>query len=101
MALPVKEHHYIGAAQALGAQLKRVVFQHIVPNIMTAYIIMLTARFGGTILAEATPSCLGLREGKDQLRERQQDVHQSLEQGIDRPAPVRAEHIPRTRGQRR
>ena len=59
-ALSVKEHQYVEAVQALGAQRKRVVFQHIVPNVMTPYIIMLTAQFGGAILAEAALSYLGL-----------------------------------------
>jgi peptide/nickel transport system permease protein len=59
-ALSVKEHQYVEAVQALGAQRKRVVFRHIVPNIMTPYIIMLTAQLGSAILAEAALSYLGL-----------------------------------------
>ncbi len=59
-ALSVKEHQYIEAVQALGAQRRRVVFRHIVPNVMTPYIIMLTAQLGGAILAEAALSYLGL-----------------------------------------
>jgi peptide/nickel transport system permease protein len=59
-ALSVKEHQYVEAVQALGAQRKRVVFRHIVPNIMTPYLIMLTAQLGSAILAEAALSYLGL-----------------------------------------
>lgn len=59
-ALSVKEHPYVEAVQALGAQRRRVVFRHIVPNIMTPYLIMLTAQLGGAILAEAALSYLGL-----------------------------------------
>jgi peptide/nickel transport system permease protein len=59
-ALSVKEHQYVEAVQALGAQRRRVVFRHIVPNIMTPYLIMLTAQLGGAILAEAALSYLGL-----------------------------------------
>ena len=59
-ALSVKEHQYVEAVQALGAQRRRVVFRHIVPNIMTPYLIMLTAQLGSAILAEAALSYLGL-----------------------------------------
>ena len=59
-ALSVKENQYVEAVQALGAQRRRVVFRHIVPNIMTPYLIMLTAQLGSAILAEAALSYLGL-----------------------------------------
>jgi peptide/nickel transport system permease protein len=59
-ALSVKELQYVEAAQGLGALRRRVVFQHIVPNIMTPYLIMLTAQLGSAILAEAALSYLGL-----------------------------------------
>ncbi|MDO8478110.1 MAG: ABC transporter permease [Candidatus Rokubacteria bacterium] len=59
-ALSVKEHPYVEAVQALGALRRRVVFRHIVPNIMTPYLIMLTAQLGSAILAEAALSYLGL-----------------------------------------
>jgi peptide/nickel transport system permease protein len=59
-ALSVKELQYVEAVQALGALRWRVVFQHIVPNVMTPYLIMLTAQLGGAILAEAALSYLGL-----------------------------------------
>jgi peptide/nickel transport system permease protein len=59
-ALSVKELQYVEAAQGLGALRRRVVFQHIVPNVMTPYLIMLTAQLGSAILAEAALSYLGL-----------------------------------------
>jgi peptide/nickel transport system permease protein len=59
-ALSVKEHQYVEAAQGLGASRRRVVLRHIVPNVMAPYLIMLTAQFGGAILAEASLSFLGL-----------------------------------------
>jgi len=58
--LSVKENVYVEAVQALGASRPRVVLQHIVPNVMAPYIIMLTAQLGGAILAEAALSYLGL-----------------------------------------
>ena len=59
-ALSIKENQYVEAVHALGALQRRVVFQHIVPNVMAPYIIMLTAQLGGAILAEAALSYLGL-----------------------------------------
>jgi len=59
-ALSVKEHVYVEAVQALGASRRRVILQHIIPNIMAPYIIMVTAQLGAAILAEAALSYLGL-----------------------------------------
>jgi len=58
--LSVKENRYVEAVQALGAVRRRVVLQHIVPNVVAPYIIMLTAQLGSAILAEAALSYLGL-----------------------------------------
>jgi peptide/nickel transport system permease protein len=60
VALSVKENVYVEAVQALGASRRRVVLQHIVPNVTAPYIIMLTAQLGAAILAEAALSYLGL-----------------------------------------
>jgi len=59
-ALSVKENVYVEAVNALGASRPRVVLQHIVPNVMAPYIILLTAQLGAAILAEAALSYLGL-----------------------------------------
>ena len=59
-ALSVKENQYIEAAASLGASWRRVIFQHILPNVMAPYIIMLTAQLGSAILTEAALSYLGL-----------------------------------------
>jgi peptide/nickel transport system permease protein len=59
-ALSVKEHQYVEAIHALGAVRRRVILQHIVPNVTAPYLIMLTAQLGGAILAEAALSYLGL-----------------------------------------
>jgi peptide/nickel transport system permease protein len=59
-ALSVKENVYVEACNALGASRPRVVFRHIVPNVVAPYIILLTAQLGGAILAEAALSYLGL-----------------------------------------
>jgi peptide/nickel transport system permease protein len=59
-ALSVKENVYVEAVQALGASRPRIILQHIIPNVMAPYIIMLTAQLGAAILAEAALSYLGL-----------------------------------------
>jgi peptide/nickel transport system permease protein len=59
-ALSVKENPYVEAVHALGASRRRVVLQHIIPNVMAPYIILLTAQLGSAILAEAALSYLGL-----------------------------------------
>jgi peptide/nickel transport system permease protein len=59
-ALSVKENQYVEAASSLGASGRRVVLQHILPNVTAPYIIMLTAQLGSAILTEAALSYLGL-----------------------------------------
>jgi peptide/nickel transport system permease protein len=59
-ALSVKENVYVEAVQALGASRPRIVLQHVVPNVVAPYIILLTAQLGAAILAEAALSYLGL-----------------------------------------
>lgn len=59
-ALSVKENAYVEAARSLGAMSRRVVLQHIVPNVVAPYIIILTAQLGSAILTEAALSYLGL-----------------------------------------
>jgi peptide/nickel transport system permease protein len=59
-ALAVKENQYVEAASSLGASWRRVILQHILPNVMAPYIIILTAQLGSAILTEAALSYLGL-----------------------------------------
>ncbi|HET9926429.1 MAG TPA: ABC transporter permease [Methylomirabilota bacterium] len=59
-ALSIKENQYVEAAHGLGASHYRVVRQHIVPNVLAPYLIMVTAQLGTAILAEAALSYLGL-----------------------------------------
>ena len=59
-ALSIKENQYVEAAHGLGASHYRVVRQHIVPNVLAPYLIMVIAQLGTAILAEAALSYLGL-----------------------------------------
>ncbi len=59
-ALSIKQNQYVEAAHGLGASHARIVRQHLLPNVLAPYLIMLTAQLGTAILAEAALSYLGL-----------------------------------------
>jgi peptide/nickel transport system permease protein len=59
-ALAIRELPYIDAARAAGYSHPRIIFRHIVPNVVAPYLIMLTAFVAQAILAEASLSFLGL-----------------------------------------
>jgi peptide/nickel transport system permease protein len=59
-ALSVCVMPYIDAARTAGYSHARIIFRHIVPNVVAPYLIMLTAFVAQAILAEASLSFLGL-----------------------------------------
>ena len=59
-ALAVRELPYVDAARAAGYSHARIIFRHMVPNVVAPYLIMLTAFVAQAILAEASLSFLGL-----------------------------------------
>jgi peptide/nickel transport system permease protein len=59
-AIATKENMYVRAAEAIGANMLRMLMRHILPNIMAPIIILFTTRIAAVILAEATLSFLGL-----------------------------------------
>ncbi len=59
-ALAIRELPYIDAARAAGYSHSRIIFRHIVPNVVAPYLIMITAFVAQAILAEASLSFLGL-----------------------------------------
>ncbi|MBI2154833.1 MAG: ABC transporter permease [Candidatus Rokubacteria bacterium] len=59
-ALAVREMPYVDAARAAGFGHRRIIFRHMLPNVMAPYLIMLTAYVGQAILLEASLSFLGL-----------------------------------------
>ena len=59
-ALAIRELPYVDAARAAGYSNTRIIFRHIVPNVVAPYLIMLTAFVAQAILAEASLSFLGL-----------------------------------------
>jgi len=60
MALQVKEQTYVEAARALGASTGRVVFKHIVPQLLPYAFASIALSVPGAILSEAGLSFLGL-----------------------------------------
>ena len=51
---------YVHAAQSIGASTGRILWKHILPNIMPPIIVLFTTRVGAVILVEAGLSFLGL-----------------------------------------
>jgi peptide/nickel transport system permease protein len=58
--LAAREREYVEAARALGAADGRILFRHILPNIVHPVIVQAAIGMAGAILAEATMSFLGL-----------------------------------------
>ena len=59
-SLSLRETPFIEASRALGTGHARIIFRHMLPNVMAPYLIMLTAFLGQAILLEASLSFLGL-----------------------------------------
>jgi len=60
MALQIKQQTYIEAARALGASTRRIVFKHMVPQLLPYAFAHIALSVPGAILAEAGLSFLGL-----------------------------------------
>ena len=59
-ALTIRELPYIDAVRVQGFGHARIIFRHMVPNVVAPYLIMLTASIAQAILLEASLSFLGL-----------------------------------------
>ena len=58
--ITIREQMYTHAAQSIGAHTPRILWRHILPNVMPVVIVLFTTRVGAVILAEAGLSFLGL-----------------------------------------
>lgn len=56
----VRENVYVDAAHSMGAGTHRILWRHILPNVLPPVIVLFTTRVGVVILAEAGLSFLGL-----------------------------------------
>ncbi len=59
-ALSLRTRDFVLASRALGASDSRIIFRHLVPNVMSPLIIIATLSIPGVILAEAALSFIGL-----------------------------------------
>ncbi|HEV8352911.1 MAG TPA: ABC transporter permease [bacterium] len=59
-AMSIRGMVYVEAARAVGAGPWRIIFRHMVPNVVAPYLVMVTAFLGQAILLEASLSFLGL-----------------------------------------
>lgn len=59
-ALALRQMLFVEAALTLGSSHARVIFRHMLPNVVAPFLIMLTAFLGQAILLEASLSFLGL-----------------------------------------
>lgn len=60
VVLSLKEQEFVMAARAAGASHARIIFRHIVPNVMGVVAVEVTLLLGATIVLESTLSFLGL-----------------------------------------
>lgn len=58
--LVVKNEEYIKAVKALGATNGRIIFRHLLPNVVSSLIVYATLNVAGAILTEASLSFLGM-----------------------------------------
>ena len=58
--LTVKQEEFVVAAEALGCSTPRIIWQHLIPNVMGPVVVQATFGIAGAILAEASLSFLGL-----------------------------------------
>jgi len=58
--LSLREKEYVEAARALGARAARIMVRHILPNTLSALVVLATLQFAQVIITEAALSFLGL-----------------------------------------
>jgi peptide/nickel transport system permease protein len=59
-SLSLRTREFVAAAKAMGAGDNRVVFRHLIPNVISLIIVLATLAIPGVILAEAALSFIGL-----------------------------------------
>jgi peptide/nickel transport system permease protein len=57
--LSVKEDEFIKAAQVMGASRRRIMFRHVIPNVVSPIVVLATLNLGTVVLATAGLSFLG------------------------------------------
>lgn len=85
--LRVKEYEYIEAERSLGASGRRILFRHILPNVLHVIIVLTTLQIATAILVEAAVSFLGFGDPNtitwgQQLQNAQEAVKEAWWEGI-------------------
>jgi len=62
--LALREKEFIEAARAIGVSRLRIIFRHILPNVMSSIVVLSTLQVAQAILAEAALSFLGVGSGR-------------------------------------
>ncbi len=65
VVLREKERVYVEAARSLGASSLRIMFQHVLPNSISPYLVLVSVSIGSAIIGEASLSFLGAGVGAD------------------------------------
>jgi peptide/nickel transport system permease protein len=63
--MKLREREFVQAALALGVSRLRILWKHVVPNVMHLVLISVVLRFSGLVLAEAVLSYIGVGVGPD------------------------------------
>jgi peptide/nickel transport system permease protein len=63
-SLSLRTRDFITASRSLGASHRRIIFRHLIPNVMSAIIVITTLSIPAVILAEAALSFIGLGDPK-------------------------------------
>jgi peptide/nickel transport system permease protein len=60
MAMSLRESPYVEAARVLGASNRRIMYLHLMPNLLSPILVLATLEFARAMLSEAALSFLGL-----------------------------------------
>jgi ABC-type dipeptide/oligopeptide/nickel transport system permease subunit len=85
--LRVKNYEYIEAAKSLGASKSRIIFRHLLPNVLHIIIVLTTLQIATAILVEAAVSFLGFGDPNSitwgqQLQKAQEAVKEAWWEGV-------------------
>ena len=58
-AMSIRERSFVLAARAMGSGRLRIIFRHIIPNVMPHILVIMSSAMGGAILAESSLGFLG------------------------------------------
>ena len=58
-AMSIRERSFVTAARSMGSRRWRIIFRHIIPNVMPHILVIMSSAMGGAILAESSLGFLG------------------------------------------